>query len=229
MHSIDEMILRYGALAWEKQLFLQDLLGENPPNWAFNMDDGTLGFGDLYQFKIQLLGTESEATGTWLWAWANDASQIPADILKESLRLRDHEAVADISIFQHADAFSLNDQSSGHRLTMIASGLLGANAYYRGPYDGGALYMLIFDPNYPADTRKPTQRVAFAFPQFIQNVQVFDHKAAFQHYAEASGLTVESTEGEQNLIATGADGDSVRATFDVQKRMTQLTTILKKD
>lgn len=229
MHSIDELMLRYGAIAWEKQLFLQDVLGDNPPDWSFDMASGTLAFGDQHAFKIQLLGTVSEETATWMWAWANDASQIPDGLLSAAQRLRDHQAVADISIFQHAEPFALNDQTSGHRLTMIASGLLGANAYYRGPYEGGALYMLVIDPDFPADQRNPAQVVASSFPQFIQNVQVFDHKLAFRHYAEAKGLSVETTEGEMNLIATAPDGNSVRATFDVQKRMKQLTTILKKD
>jgi hypothetical protein len=57
-------------------------------------------------------------------------------------------------------SFPLSDQVNGHVLSMIASGLSNGDAYYRGPYDGGALFMLIRDDRYPHQTINPANRVA---------------------------------------------------------------------
>ncbi|MEZ4668394.1 MAG: hypothetical protein R3E39_10805 [Anaerolineae bacterium] len=52
---------------------MSDLIGTD--GWATNLDTGTITFGGNYQFPIQVLGTESEQAGTWLWA--NDESNVP--------------------------------------------------------------------------------------------------------------------------------------------------------
>lgn len=227
MHSMDDLMIRYGAIAWEKQLFLSEQLGENPPSWQFTMSDGKLRFEDKFAFDIQLLGTESEATQTFLWAWSNDASNIPDALLTAANELK--KKLADDEIFTNADPFPTNEQTNGHRLAMIASTVLGANAYYRGPYEGGALYMLIFDDAFPQDTRKPIQRIATGFAQFIQSVQIFDHKQALRYYAQAHQLNISTSEEGKHLILEQADGERLQASFDVQNRLTQITTITKKD
>jgi hypothetical protein len=46
-------------------------------------------------------------------------------------------------------AFSLIEWS-GHQIAMVCTGLLGAAPYYRGPYDGGALYFAVEGIQLPA-------------------------------------------------------------------------------
>ncbi len=65
-----------------KQLHLSGLIGEQP--WNIDLKTSLLSFGDKYRWHFQLLGTESEASGTWLWAWATTASKLPAHLLVAS-------------------------------------------------------------------------------------------------------------------------------------------------
>ena len=82
-----ELLECYGAIALEKQLpFYNDVVQDR--GWGVDMDRGTITFGDDYEFPMQILGTFSFSSQTWLWAWANEASQIPKNLLKDSLELK---------------------------------------------------------------------------------------------------------------------------------------------
>ena len=61
--------------AFDRQLLFAELVADLP--WAYDLQTGTLSFGDSYQWHAEILGTESEESGTWLWAWANEGSDIP--------------------------------------------------------------------------------------------------------------------------------------------------------
>ena len=102
--------------------------------WHFDLPTGTLSFGNQYRWQTQLLGTESEASNTWLWAWGNTESNIPAHLLVTSLALKaygEQHAIPELTTPQLP-----LDQIDGHTLCE-------ANAYYRCPYEGGALFVLI--------------------------------------------------------------------------------------
>lgn len=223
--NLQGLLTRYGAIAFEKQLYLGTLLGDNPPDWFFNMTEGTLAFEKMFTFKIQLLGTEAHDSNTWLWAWANEGSNIPPDLLKVVQQLRDMGKEYNIEAFTSKQAVEMTDQFQGHNLSLIASGISGANAYYRGPYDGGALFMIIEDDKYPVDTRHPMQRIAFTFPQFIQSYAYLNHEDALVDYCLAHQLLV--TVGEKKLTAEHSDNTTLTATFDEQGRLSEITTTLK--
>jgi hypothetical protein len=99
------------------------------------------------------------------------------------------------------ESFPLSEQLNGHLLTMIASGVCNGDAYYRGPYDGGALFMLIRDDHFPHRTVNPALRITSIFPQVIANIPISDHQLAFRHYVEFYLGHVEET------------GDTIRAEF----------------
>jgi hypothetical protein len=80
---------RFSARAWPlgyfnhalfalgRQLLLADLVGDL--DWAYDLPTGLLSCGDRYRWPAEVLGTESEETGTWLWAWANAAGNVPPE------------------------------------------------------------------------------------------------------------------------------------------------------
>ncbi|MEE3919567.1 hypothetical protein V2I01_18075 [Micromonospora sp. BRA006-A] len=67
---------------------LADLLGER--DWQLDVPDGIATFGTDLRYRVQLLGTESHLDGTWLWAWANEASNIPPSVLHLAGWLREY-------------------------------------------------------------------------------------------------------------------------------------------
>ena len=141
-------MLSHCIVSYDKQDRLADLIGQDA--WQFEVGSGLLSFGNQYHWQTQLLGTESEASRTWLWAWANVESNIPDHLLAVSLALKAHGEQYGIPELTEPQV-SL-DQIDGHTLALFASGICEANAYYRCPYEGGALFVMIVDENFPKCT-----------------------------------------------------------------------------
>lgn len=218
--NLPALHLRSAVASYDQQIHLADLLGNEP--WHLDLNTGLLSFDNQYRWPAQLLGTESEVSGTWLWAWANDASNIPAHLLVACLVLKAYGEQNDIPELT-TPQLPL-DQIDGHALALLASDLCEANAYYRCPYEGGALYVLIMDDNFPKCTEPPLQRVATVFPQAIAVLDIPDHRLAFTSYLDWYKLAHES---DGNRVIVRESGEPVlTATFDEHNRLTHLEATL---
>lgn len=219
--NYDQLFLQHVAASYDKQMALGDLIGSNP--WQFDMNTASLSFGDSLRFRIEILGTESSYSNTWLWGWANESSGIPAEMLAASEEMRALGRQEGIHEFLHPD-WQLSERLNGHILSMIASGLCDCNAYYRGPYEGGALFMLIRDPAFPQARFNPLQRIVTLFPQLISTIPIADHQTAFRHYLAYYGAEVH--EHGQLVIGHFAKGDEIEASFLADRRLEKLETRL---
>lgn len=213
--------VRQSMISLGNQIALFDLT-ENQ-RWYTDLDTGTLCFGDQYHWQIQLLGTESEASGTWLWSWANAVNDIPAPLLVASFAVKaygEQNGIPELTTPQLP-----LDQIDGHTLALLASGICEANAYYRCPYEGGALFVLIMDETFPKCTDPPLQRIATVFPQAIASLEIPDHQLALRGYLDSYGLAHEVA---GNQIVVKENGEPVlTATFDEQNRLTNLEVRLE--
>jgi hypothetical protein len=137
MHfALTHLFCRHVAASFDKQLHLADFVGVL--DWHFDVATGLLSFGEAYHWQAQILGTETHDNQTWLWAWANQASNIPPQLLGAALAMRllgEHHHTPELTEAQ----LSLGGVN-GHFLALLASGICRANAYYRAPYDGGAAF-----------------------------------------------------------------------------------------
>ena len=227
MTTFTDLLEQHGVLSHEKQLALGDLIGEL--DWLVDLERGTIAFkrginpfGKKYEFPMQTLGTEAEEAGTWLWAWANEASNIPPALLKCSHSLRElgaNESIPEL----YTPELSL-EQVQGHLLALVAVGVCGASAYYRGPYSGGAAFVLLNSPEVKVAEPPDLLRMVSTFVQFVSYAPV-DHRRAFKAYAQARGFKVEDTEG--GVIARSAQDQALTAEFDERGRLTNLTTTIK--
>ena len=77
---------RYSAIAFARQLAFADFLGDH--DWHVDIPAGTVEFGEDRVYPIQLLGTEADGDNTWLWAWANEESNLPDEILHDCRAIR---------------------------------------------------------------------------------------------------------------------------------------------
>ena len=211
----------HAAASFDKQLHLAELV--EGLDWHLDLATGILSFGDRYAWQVQLLGTESEETQTWLWAWANEASNIPPSLLQAALQLKalgEEQQIPELA----TPMFPL-DGIDGHFLAMLASGVCQADAYYRCPYDGGAAFLLIQDENFPKNTEPPLQRIASVFPQAIASIEIANHRQALAGYLEHYGLVGE-TEGDTLVVKE--DGEAVlTAAFDEQDRLAKLDVSIR--
>lgn len=217
MTTYTDLYDQHVVMAFEKQQALSDEIGE--ADWQFSLSNGTITFGESKTFPIQILGTEADNVQTWLWGWANEESHIPAPLLACANELKAWGERESITEFTTPEIGL--DQVDGRALATIAAGICAADAFYRAPYDGGALFVLLDAPALRA--RRPTTAVGLmnTFLQFITQVPA-NHRAAFAAYLTTKGGTLTPT--ADGLDGTLPGGDTLRATFDAEDRLTHIRT-----
>lgn len=206
MTTFHDLLSQHIGTAFARQLAFADLLGER--SWSVTISEGIVTFGNDLRFPIQLLGSEADSDATWLWAWANKASNLPDKVLvacKELRELGQREGVPELT----ERTFSL-DQASGHAIALVASGVFGNCCYYRGPYDGGALFFLVNNP--PAEVLRPVppERAVTVITQVISNFDI-NHRPMAESFLAAQGFTLDTASG---ALVASRNGDEVTFSFD---------------
>ncbi len=122
---------RYGITTW--------------PRWDYDLDAGNLVFSDGGVAKviasIQVVGSTSNMSHTWLWAWANES--LPPNVTEQAREVRQFgiaEGLSRLTEPQLAD-----DEFLGWEMTAIAARIVGAKGAYRCPADNGFMYVVYKD------------------------------------------------------------------------------------
>ena len=224
-----DLVDRYIGLSFRKQLALADFLGKH--SFQVSLSKGTVDFGKgpgLFGkrrvYPIQVLGTEAEDSGTWLWAWANEASHIPAGLLEAVGRVRSYGEAKGVAELTTAQLPSR--EYPGHLLSLVASGIAGADAYYRGPYLGGAAFFLVGGTPLAQPVPTPQERIARVLMEVISNFDV-QHRAMARSYLKAEGFRLD--EDGSVLSAAGPAGQSLRIEFDDQGRIANVNALIRGD
>jgi hypothetical protein len=202
------------ATALARQLALADLIGDR--DWQVDLAAGTARFGTDLTYPIQLLGTEGYADGTWLWAWANGESDIQPVQLHLCGWIREYGRQNGIPELTEP-GFPLQ-RADGHRLALLASGLTG-RAYYRGPYDGGALFFHLENLPEQVLAPAPPERALTVLGQVIQSFEV-DHRTMVPAFLRQQGWQVEAA--PRLVIGRHPGGSDARIEFDELGRISQL-------
>ena len=217
MTTFTELLSHHAGTATARQIALGDVIGD--ASWGVDMGEGTITFGDR-AFAMQVLGTEADGDGTWLWGWANAASGIPEPLLaiaNEMRALGEREGIAELT----ERSFPI-ERANGYALASIAAGSRDDAAFYRAPYAGGALYVVLPDAGLPPDEAVPDERVVTTLAQTFQQFDV-DKRLAAQSFLERAGFAVE-TAGDEVRAQRG--NSSVAITFDETGRVTNLSGTL---
>lgn len=113
--------------------------------WDWDQDTGQLAFsngaGEPPQVvaDIQFVGTTSEETGTWLWAWDNPhIEQALARDVHEVRRFGEAHDIAQLTTPKWPA-----DATDGWEMTSITAYVLQAKGAYRTPRDRGFTYMIL--------------------------------------------------------------------------------------
>ena len=215
MPTFDRLFAEHVGTGLARQLALADLLGER--DWQLDVPDGTVTFGNDLRYRVQLLGTESHDDGTWLWAWANEASNLPPALLHLAGWLREYghrQQVAELT----EPTYPLR-RADGHRLALLASGLTG-RCYYRGPYDGGAVFFHLDDapPQITAPVRP--ERVPTVLAQVLQSFPV-EHRVTVEAFLHQQGWRLDRA--PMSVTAQSQDGSVLRVDFDAMGRVSNMS------
>lgn len=215
MTPFQQLFTTYVGTSFSKQLAFADVIGKR--NWNVNLDEGLIRFGSDQSYTIQLLGSQSSGDNSWMWAWANEAMNLPTTLTKASLAMREvgqKEGIDELSQPTFASEFA-----DGHTLSMIASGMNRESCYYRGPYGGGAAFFLIMNPPQIVSAPAETARVLRVIPQVISTWSL-EHGLMAESFLRSQNFDWERNGNE--AIAT-RDGDRVQINFDDQGRISGLS------
>ncbi len=212
------LLSRYAGIAVAKQLALGDFLGQH--SWGVDVAAGTVTFTPGGTYPLQILGTESVGTASWLWAWANPASNLPGHLLQACRQLQ--QLGVERGIPELCDLSFPLSVADGHRLASVASGPDENCCYYRGAYDGGAVYFLVSGLPDDIFAPAPLPRVLTAMTETLSQVDV-DHVEMAQSFLAAQGFTLQR-DGSRLIAQRG--GDELSLLLDRQQRIQTINSTL---
>lgn len=229
--TFDELYIQHGAASFDKQIYREAMLGR--AGWGLDLASGVLAFRrpheEPLQLQIQALGTESDDSQSWLWAWANTGQGFSQALLQSALELKALGARDGIAELTSAE-LPLTRAVNGGRISAVASGICRAGCYFRAPYPGGALYLLIRDPRFKRPVSQPIARILRAFPMFLSDSPIAAQRAALLHYLQfykldvtESGARLTARSGSVARSVIGAEQPNVLAAdFDAAGRLVKM-------
>lgn len=207
MDNLKQLFERYALVSLEKQARLFRFLGEH--FLELDLDAGVARFGADRSFPFQVLGTESENSLTWLWAWADEHDEVPDGLLASALALRawgKEQGIAELAL----PSLDL-DRADGTMLSVIASEVCGASGFYRDHFEGGNLFLLLsgiaLDERQAFDRQGLVRQLADLAARYE-----FDHRNALTSYFKARSIHTSAAEG--SVSAQLANGERVIIGFD---------------
>lgn len=212
--TLEELLERYGGIAFDKQIDFSEVIGNN--SWNVDMPKGEIAFGPNLSFPIQVLGTISHSSESWLWAWANTQSGLPENIIRQSLELKKYGEENEIDILRESSFdFGKDDL---HLIGIIASGMFNSTAYYIADYGQGAMVVTLRKDKIDNSRKDNHHRILTVFPQLISQFDM-NHKLALTNYLQAKGY---STNEQGNKLIGTKETNTITAEFDDSFRLTKL-------
>lgn len=216
-HPFQALIEQYGGLGFEKQMDLEGVIDDKP--WEIDMDAQQIVFGGNLYCSFQLLGTFSHSSKTWLWAWANEQSDLPKALLEQSLELKKIGEKNNIDLLKFPKFDATEDDL--HLFGIIASGMFNSSGYYVADYGQGALVLTFNNEDIDQihQENNTHNRVANVIPQLIANYGV-NHYAAIKHYLLAKDYQITFDDGLKLVAIKGEK--QISAEFDDLSRLIAL-------
>ncbi|GAA5511207.1 DUF6882 domain-containing protein [Novipirellula caenicola] len=208
------LLSQHVGASFAKQMAFADLIGER--NWGVSMSEGVATFGTDLSFSIQLLGTEADGDASWLWAWANEQSNLPSSLLQACNECKDIGVTQPVPEF--TDRSFSQSIANGHMIALVALGLHPNCCYYRGPYDGGALFFLVCDV--PNDVVGPVapERAVTVMTEVISQFEI-NHRDMADSFLQSQGFTLQPA---GNRLLAIRDNDSLTVSFDSMQRIDKI-------
>lgn len=117
--TYEALLAEHVAVGFEKQALLDDLIGERP--WAADLEKGSIFFGDDIAADTEVLGSEDDRVGTWLWAWANEDWGLAPGLIEASLRAQELGEELDVPELAE-ESFPLDELRNGHGVAPVCLG-----------------------------------------------------------------------------------------------------------
>lgn len=217
--NYDTLLEKHAAIAFEKQYNLAEIIGEN--NWEIDMNTGSIRFGDDLNFPMQILGSYSFDSGTWLWAWDNEASSIPSNLLIDANKLKEIGETYNIDFLTMSE-YKM-EPTDIHALGLIASGEFNSSAYYAGNFGSGILLLTLKDELIEKVPYNEQLRILSIFPEITANFAV-NHRRSLKNYLNAKGYLISEDGGK---LTANKGVNTIYAQFDDLDRLSNIDGEIK--
>lgn len=167
--------------------------------YKVDINRGIISFG-LKKYKIQVLGTESNETNSWLWGWANDV--FPDHSLKVAKAIREKGKELNLEAL-YTEKFEITEQFNGNTISILSCELADEEVcFYPIPTGKGTLYVLIL--GLPDDVYGEIDYGVFieVILSVVKNLYV-DHKVLVESMLKKNGITYRR------------EGNSIIADFEI--------------
>lgn len=112
-------------------------------HWQYDAEEGTIVFrggSPSVRASVQVVGTSSAESRSWLWAWANESVPRHQSLASQEVRtFGEREGIPMLVSAEWAD-----DEYFGWEMTAITTKLTGAVGGYRTPRDSGGYKYYVF-------------------------------------------------------------------------------------
>jgi hypothetical protein len=214
--SEEELTEMFAGIGMDRQRNVPEVIGDR--SWGCSMDTRILSFGNDIHVPFQVLGTFSHSSETWLWAWANEKSNVPQELQEQAFKLKKYGEESGIQLLSvgHYDS-NINEI---HLIGSIASGMFGSSCYYIANFGQGSMLMTIKSKEFEIEMKEEfiQIRTQTLFPELISTFDM-NHKNAFKYYVQAKGYTISENE---NIVTANLGANGIKATFDEMGRMLKM-------
>lgn len=215
--SEQELLERFGCYGFEKQFTFYDVIGDS--DWQIDIDQGVIHFNDDITFSIQLLGSFSLSSETWLWSWNNEASQLPTPVIEQALSLKHYGEENNIDLFTVGQFVAT--EADLYKIGAIAAGMFDTNGFYLADFGQGIALVTVKRDHIDHNTRNQTQ-IFETFSEFIANFDV-NHYQALKYYLIAKDYQIEPSDLTDHSTLVAIKGqERIVAQFDQQSRLISL-------
>lgn len=176
---------RHIATVLDKQLYLQYLVAGL--RWRFKPDQGSVRFGSVHEWDVQIIGLEKD--GLWEWGWGPSFAEFHHTNITESAHeLRELAELPGLAALDQTIELENHDGGFWASISLILADSAG---YLCCPWKGGQVYLLIKDDSFRRRVINPIGRFQLILPRALDTYPVDNHRAAVEHYGRFLGLRVE--------------------------------------
>lgn len=213
--SENDFLEKFGAIALEKQRNLFSVTGGL--SWNVDMGKEEITFGDDLTFQMQVLGSFSHSSETWLWIWENKAGGYAESVMKQALLLKQYGEENNIDLLTVGKFDALDNDL--HLIGMIAVEMFNLSGYYLGNYGQGTMVVTIKSDVIDNSESEELSRILTVFPELISTFEIQNHKNAFTNYLYQKGYKLTVNENE---IEAEKNENIINAVFNENNLLVQL-------
>lgn len=210
-----------------------------PSSWDFDGDRNLLYLPEAErQFRAYPLFSSAHAQSDLLWSWGNsmaDFSEEARHIVRKLVAVGEEYQIPELSqphlpLLNFALEPSIVEML--HTMAMLATALLGGDAYYPASVGEASIFFILHDDEGSLAEKSHlgsvSNEVALYLPEAIINFQLEKHAPTIESYLRCLAGTVEYDTKMRTYTATLQDGSAVAVSLNehgsLQQILTSLTT-----